>query len=63
MWNYATSNSAPPRRRPVTPQRWDLVRYWQTWGLPEADEPALLTHAELSECRCPDLCDRDHQND
>jgi hypothetical protein len=36
---------------------------WRRWRLPEADKPERLTSAELSECTCPDLCQRDHDHD
>lgn len=36
---------------------------WRRWRLPEIDQPERLTSAELSECTCPDLCQRDHDHD
>lgn len=42
----------------------DRADAWLQWRpeLPE-QETQRLTVAELAECRCPDLCDRDHQNE
>ena len=38
--------------------------HWRRWHVAAApSEPEVLTSAELSECTCPDLCHRDHQND
>jgi hypothetical protein len=36
---------------------------WRRWQLAAQDEPDRLTSAELSECTCPDLCQRDHDHD
>jgi hypothetical protein len=36
---------------------------WRRWQLVTRDEPDVLTSAELSECTCPDLCQRDHDHD
>ena len=36
---------------------------WLLWRPETPAEPALLTVAELAECRCPELCDRDHDNE
>jgi hypothetical protein len=36
---------------------------WLTWRLDEPAERPQLSIAELAECRCPELCDRDHVNE
>ena len=36
---------------------------WRRWRVRRPQEPELLTSAELAECTCPDLCQRDHGND
>ena len=36
---------------------------WLQWRPELPEEPQKLTVAELAECRCPDLCDRDHSNE
>jgi hypothetical protein len=36
---------------------------WLLWRADAPAEPQILTVAELAECACPDLCDRDHDND
>lgn len=36
---------------------------WLQWSPEAAEEPRRLTVAELAECLCPDICDRDHQNE
>jgi hypothetical protein len=45
--NRATSNGNP----------------WLLWRTDVPAGPERLTVAELAECRCPDLCDRDHDNE
>lgn len=36
---------------------------WLIWRLDEPEERQVLSVAELAECSCPDLCDRDHANE
>lgn len=36
---------------------------WLVWSVQGATEREQLSVAELAECRCPDLCDRDHANE
>lgn len=36
---------------------------WLAWRVDSPVEPHVLSVAELAECRCPDLCDRDHANE
>lgn len=36
---------------------------WLLWSIETPAEREVLTSAELSECRCPDLCNRDHANE
>ena len=36
---------------------------WLEWRPQAAVEPYVLTIAELAECLCPDLCNRDHANE
>lgn len=36
---------------------------WLQWRPEAPDRPQILTVAELAECVCPDLCDRDHPNE
>lgn len=36
---------------------------WLLWRTELASEREVLSVAELAECRCPDLCDRDHANE
>jgi hypothetical protein len=42
-----------------------LARQFQSWD--EAREPEttaeVVTTAEISECNCPDFCERDHELD
>lgn len=36
---------------------------WRTWRSARPAEPDVLTSAELSECTCPEICNRDHERD
>ncbi len=36
---------------------------WLLWRPEQPETPEVLSVAELAECRCPDLCDRDHANE
>lgn len=57
---YTTTASPTPRRavRPTPDQA--SVNPWLLWRIEDPVEPQVLSIAELAECRCPDLCDRDH---
>ena len=59
MIQTSTPSLSPATLR-LTPVQPDA---WLAWR-PEAPEQAmLLSVAELDECRCPDLCNRDHANE
>jgi hypothetical protein len=36
---------------------------WLRWRPKRPARPQVLSVAELAECMCPDLCDRDHANE
>ena len=36
---------------------------WLRWRPEGPSRPQVLSVAELAECTCPDLCDRDHANE
>jgi hypothetical protein len=36
---------------------------WLLWRVESPSERTVLSVAELAECMCPDLCDRDHVNE
>jgi hypothetical protein len=36
---------------------------WLLWNVETSRDREILSVAELAECRCPDLCDRDHANE
>jgi hypothetical protein len=59
--------TTPLTSRTPTPMtatsRGDRVNPWLLWRPETPAEPQMLTVAELAECRCPDLCDRDHDNE
>jgi hypothetical protein len=58
-----TTTSLSPTATRVPAARRDDPNPWLLWRPATPVEPELLTVAELAECRCPDLCDRDHVNE
>jgi hypothetical protein len=50
-------------RRMITQPTLAFDNPWLLWRADAPAEPQILTVAELAECACPDLCDRDHDND
>lgn len=59
---YTTSPTPTPvRTSPASHADQDAA--WLQWRPDTPAEPDVLTVAELTECRCPDLCDRDHANE
>jgi hypothetical protein len=36
---------------------------WLVWRVETPGETEILSVAQLAECRCPELCDRDHANE
>lgn len=51
---------------PVSPSRATVPAFenaWLAWRLESPVEPRILTVAELAECVCPELCNRDHDNE
>jgi hypothetical protein len=55
------TRSRPPSRGPRVPS--DVNNPWLLWSIETPAERELLTVAELAECHCPDLCNRDHDNE
>lgn len=58
----AQMRSSLPGMRSSTRQA-EWANSWLRWRPERPEETQRLTVAELSECRCPDLCERDHQNE
>ena len=40
-----------------------VINPWLRWRPSRPAAVQVLSVAELAECTCPDLCDRDHRND
>lgn len=49
-------------RRPVEAGQ-ARMNPWLLWRPEGPPQPRMLTVAELAECSCPDLCNRDHVNE
>lgn len=58
---FTTPLSPTPARVPPAPRTDENP--WLLWRPESPAQPELLTVAELAECRCPELCDRDHDNE
>ncbi len=39
------------------------INPWLLWNVETPADRQVLSVAEMAECRCPDLCDRDHANE
>lgn len=57
---YTTAAFHSPRHAVPPTRDQARVNPWLLWRIEDADEPQVLSIAEMAECRCPDLCDRDH---
>lgn len=65
-----TTTTMPAPARWLTPSPAQLptpavvLHAWRSWSLKLfPQEPRLLTVADLAECECPHLCNRDHPNE
>jgi len=47
-----------PRARPLP-----TTDPWLLWSVEMTPEHHVLSIAELADCACPELCDRDHANE
>ena len=71
MLNHIASAPATGRRAPSTSVSNGTRPYairpdpdaWLSWRPKRRPRPQVLSVAELAECTCPDLCDRDHANE
>lgn len=50
-----------PSRRPSAEAA--ALNPWLLWRIERPHERQVLSVAELAECGCPDLCNRDHENE
>lgn len=55
------TTSLPEATSPA--QRAERADSWLQWRPELVEEPQRLSVAELAECLCPDLCNRDHANE
>lgn len=58
-----TTPMSPATERARSSSRPVVANPWLLWRPEGPTEPERLTVAELAECRCPELCDRDHDNE
>jgi hypothetical protein len=64
IWNLPRSIRRP--RQGVADDRHEEAARLNPWLRWRPERPAraeVLSIAELAECMCPDLCDRDHANE
>lgn len=56
--------TAPTRLRAPQPAPATIIdNPWLAWRPELPEQPEVLSVAELAECLCPDLCNRDHANE
>ncbi len=63
---YTAARSGQEARRahgPADIRRRARMNPWLLWRPERPQAPQVLTVAELAECRCPDICNRDHANE
>jgi hypothetical protein len=62
---YTSRPSGPrPQAAPRTIDAADArMNPWLLWRPEGPSAPQVLTSAEMDECRCPGLCNRDHVNE
>jgi len=58
-----TSMPTQTRPRPRPTEADVRLNPWLLWRLETPEQREILSVAELAECTCPDLCDRDHANE
>jgi hypothetical protein len=69
MLNHLVSAQATGRVTPSTPVTDTSHAFairpdaWLNWRPKRRPRAQVLSVAELAECTCPDLCDRDHPNE
>lgn len=62
---YSTPRFGRAERRSSRPVEAGQARMnpWLLWRTEQPHAPQLLTVAELADCVCPDMCNRDHANE
>jgi len=68
MLNHIVDAQATGRARPASGLDGSRVfairpNVWVNWRPKHRPLPQVLSVAELAECTCPDICDRDHPNE
>lgn len=58
-----TTTSTLTRHRPRPSDTDSRLNPWLLWRLETQEHQGILSVAELADCTCPDLCDRDHANE
>jgi len=62
IWSQPRESRSPRRTDDGVDADPARMNPWLLWR-PEATPAPVLSVAELAECTCPDLCDRDHANE
>lgn len=57
------TSTPDPTREPTHQDNDRPYHPWLLWSSETPARHAVPTIAELAECSCPDLCNRDHDND
>lgn len=59
----AMFTTAPTRVQAPQPTPNTIDNPWLLWRPEVPQRPDVLSVAEMAECLCPDLCNRDHANE
>jgi hypothetical protein len=57
-----TQSSTATRQPQADPAR-ATANPWLLWSVELSSDREILSVAQMAECHCPDLCDRDHANE
>jgi hypothetical protein len=63
IWSQPRSGSPTATSESRLDSKAARMNPWLRWRPEGPSRPQVLSVAELAECTCPDLCDRDHANE
>ena len=63
MFPIAPTQPSPTHQARIPTADQTRLNPWLLWRSERPAERGVLSVAELAECLCPDLCDRDHANE
>ncbi|HEX6655606.1 MAG TPA: hypothetical protein VF153_05275 [Candidatus Limnocylindria bacterium] len=63
IWSQPRAESSPRTADDRVEAEAARMNPWLLWRPEGPARPPVLSVAELAECTCPELCDRDHANE